>query len=128
MDKYKTVDKFLSGLDEDRKAQVEKLRQYILEAAPSLKENIKWNAPNYVQGNEDRITFNTLNKERVVKLVLHMGATKKEDKKGQPVLPNAPLIEWASDIRGYMSFSNLEEILSNEREIKRTIHDWLALT
>jgi len=127
MNKYKTVDEFFGGLDDNRKSQVETLRQYILDEEPSLTEHIKWNAPSYVKNGEDRITFNTLNKEQVVKLVFHMGATKKENKKGQPILRDAVLIEWASDIRGYMAFSSLNEIISNEKEIKRTVHNWLAL-
>lgn len=128
MDKYKTISEFMGGLDEERQSQVEKLRQYILDEAPSLTEHIKWNAPSYVKDDEDRITFNTMNKEQVVKLVFHMGATRKEDKKGQPILKNTTLVEWASDIRGYMTFNSLEEITLNEKEIKQTIRGWLALT
>ena len=127
MNKFKTVDEFLNGLDEDRRSQVLKLRDYILDVEPSLTEHIKWNAPSYVKNDEDRITFNTMNKESIVKLVFHMGATKKEDKNGQPVLDDARLIEWVSDIRGYMTFTTLDEIIANKNEIKRTVQEWLAL-
>jgi len=128
MHKYKTVDEFLSGLDDNKKLQIGELSQYILEEAPSLTEHIKWNAPSYVKNGDDRITFNTVNKEYVVKHIFHMGAIKKEDKKGQPILKNAPLIEWVSDIRGYMTFNNLDEIIADKKEIKRTIREWLTLT
>ena len=127
MNKFKTVDEFLNGLDEDRRSQVLKLREYILDAEPSLTEHIKWNAPSYVKNDEDRITFNTMNKESIVKLVFHMGATKKEDKNSQPVLDDAHLIEWVSDIRGYMTFTTLDEIIANKKEIKRTVQKWLVL-
>ena len=127
MNKFKTVDEFLNGLDEDRRSQVLKLREYILDVEPSLTEHIKWNAPSYVKNDEDRITFNTMNKESIVKLVFHMGATKAEDKNGQPILKGAHLIEWASDIRGYMTFTILDEIIANKNEIKRTVQEWLAL-
>ena len=128
MDKYTTVDAFIDALDDARQHQVRTLRQYILDADPSLVEHIKWNAASYIKDDEDRITFNTVNKERVVKLVFHMGATRKEDKKGQPVLPDAALIEWVSDIRGYMTFRNLDAVTSNEKEIKRIILEWLLLS
>ena len=127
MDKYKTIDEYLDGLDTARKAQVQKLRQLILDESPALSEHIKWNAPSYVLDGEDRITFNTMNKEQVVKLVFHMGTTRKEDKKAQPILKDALLIEWASDIRGYMTFKSLDEITSNEKEVRRIITEWLAL-
>ncbi len=127
MEKYKTVDEFVDGLDEDRRHQVQTLRGYILESEPSLTEHIKWNAPSYVLDDEDRITFNTMNKEQLVKLVFHMGATRKEDKKGQPILNDSRMVEWASDIRGYMTFKSLGEITSSEKVIKQTVRDWLAL-
>ncbi len=127
MDKYKTIEDYLAGLDDTRRQQVQLLREYIRDAEPLLIENIKWNAPNYMLNDEDRITFNTQNKEQLVKLVFHMGATRKEDKKGEPVLNNASLIVWASDIRGNMTFSGLEEIKSNEKVIKQTVREWLAL-
>jgi len=127
MEKYKTVDEYINGLDGNRRSQVEMLRKYILDEEPSLTEHIKWNAPSYVKDEEDRITFNTMDKEQVVKLIFHMGATRKEDKKGQPLLKDATLVEWVSDIRGYMSFNNLDEIIANEKEIKRIIRAWLAV-
>ena len=127
MKKYKTVDDFLNELDDNRRSQVQTLRGYILEAEPLLTEHIKWNAPSYVKDKEDRITFNTMNKQNVVKLVFHMGVDRKEDKNGQPILHEAMLIEWASNIRGYITFNNLEKIILNEKEIKRTVCDWLAL-
>lgn len=127
MEKYKTVDDYLNGLDSERQLQIEKLRHFILDEAPLLTEHIKWNALSYVKNGEDRITFNTVNKEQVVKLVFHMGATKKEDKNGLPILKDAALIEWASDIRGYMTFKNLQEIISNEKEIRQIVREWLAL-
>lgn len=127
MDKYKTVEEYLDGLDSDRRAQVLKLRQYILEVNPSLEEQIKWNAPSYALGGEDRLTFNTMNKEKVVKLVFHMGATRKENKKGGPILREAPVVKWVSDIRGYASFDAVDEIHANKESIKRTISDWLTV-
>ena len=128
MNKFKTVNEFLNELNEARRSQVLKLREYIFDVEPSLTEHIKWNAPSYVKKDEDRMTFNTMNREGVVKLVFHMGATKTEDKKGQPILKGAHLIEWASDIRGYMTFTTVDEIIANEKEIKRTIQEWLALS
>jgi len=127
MEKYTTVDEFLGDLDVDRQSQVKELREYILGSEPLLTEHIKWNAPSYIKDGEDRITFNTMNKEQAVKLVFHMGATRKEDKKGEPILKNTNMIEWVSDIRGYVTFKDLKGITSNEEEIKRIVRDWLAL-
>lgn len=63
MQKYKTIDEFLSDLDAAKRQQVDILRELILKAEPKLEEHIKWNAPSYVLDGEDRITFNLMNKQ-----------------------------------------------------------------
>lgn len=127
MDKLKTVDDFLSSLDEGKKQQVLKIRECIMEAAPKLEEHIKWNAPSYVQDGEDRITFNLFNKEGLVKLIFHMGASRKENRKVDPTLKDAPLVEWTSDIRGYATFTGMNQIEDNKSAIKDTVSRWLAI-
>lgn len=128
MQKYTTVEDFLSDLDGDKSLQVKTLRDSILAVEPKLEERIKWNAPSYVLDGEDRITFNLMNKQGVVKLVLHMGATRKEDKKGAPVMQeDSGLIEWSSDIRGMITFTSIEDVNSNMISLKRIIKDWLSI-
>ena len=129
MNKYRTVDEFLEDLDDNIKAQVLEIRTYIKEAEPTLSEHIKWNAASYVFAGEDRITFNLINKQGLVKLVFHMGATRKEDKKGKPVLADKfSIIEWASDIRGYITFKDLEDVRRKQESVKELVSDWLALS
>lgn len=48
MKQYKTVPEFLNDLDNDKRLQVEALRNLILEVEPQLEEHIKWNAPSYL--------------------------------------------------------------------------------
>lgn len=128
MQKYKTVEDFLKGLDGNKQQQVDALRDLIIKAEPKLQEHIKWNAPSYVLGGEDRITFNLMNKQEVVKLVLHMGATRKEDKKGAPIMRDeSGLIEWSSDIRGMITFDNIDDINSKAASLRKIIKDWLSI-
>lgn len=128
MQKYKTVDEFLNDLDTDKRQQVDGLRAIILEAEPKLQERIKWNAPSYMLDGEDRVTFNLMNKQQVVKLVFHMGAGRKEDKNGAPVMHDeSGLVEWSSDIRGLITFTSVENIASKSTSLKKIIGDWLAI-
>ena len=128
MQKYKTIEEFLSSLSDEKRQQVDVLRSLILKSEPKLDEHIKWNAPSYVFDGEDRITFNLLNKQAVVKLVLHMGATRKEDKKGTPVMQDeSGLVEWSSDIRGMITFTDIEHINSNLPALKSIISHWLSI-
>lgn len=127
MHKYQTVEEFLDDLDDTKLVQVNMLRGLIKDVAPQLEEHIKWNAPSYIFDGEDRITLNLLNKQEVVKLVFHMGATRKEDKKGIPVMHDeSGLVEWSSDIRGTISFSSIDAINKNTDNLKTIIEKWLA--
>ena len=128
MQKYKTVEDFLKDLDDNKQQQVDALRDLIIKTEPKLQEHIKWNAPSYVLDGEDRITFNLMNKQEVVKLVLHMGATRKEDKKGAPIMRDeSGLIEWSSDIRGMITFDNIDVINSKAASLRKIIKDWLSI-
>ena len=129
MQKYKTVEEFLNDLDSEKRLQVDTLRNLILKTETQLEEHIKWNAPSYVLDGEDRITFNLMNKRGVVKLVFHMGATRKEDKKGAPIMQDeSGLIEWSSDIRGMITFATIEDINSNLIPLTKIVKDWLSLS
>ncbi|HEX6258920.1 MAG TPA: hypothetical protein VFZ48_05570 [Candidatus Saccharimonadales bacterium] len=69
-----------------------------------------------------------MNKQGVVKLVLHMGATSKEDKKGAPVMQDdSGLIEWSSDIRGMITLTSIESINANMTPLRKIIKGWLAI-
>lgn len=128
MQRYKTVEDFLNDLDGEKRSLVDALRDIILKTETRLEEHIKWNAPSYVLDGEDRITFNVMNKQGTVKLVLHMGATRKEDKKGVPVIQDkSGLIEWNSDIRGTITFSTIDDVNSNLITLKNIITVWLSI-
>lgn len=124
--RYESVEAFISDLDEKRKREVTLLREIIAECHADLTEIIKWNAPSYQLGGEDRITFNVNNKEQIVKLVLHMGATRREDKKANPIMVDETgLVVWNSNIRGTMSFSDYDDIVLKRAEIMSIIRRWL---
>jgi len=128
MTPFKTVGDFLDALGPLRREQVSLLRSIIQGAQPGLQEHIKWNSPSYVWEGEDRITFNLQNKEGLVKLVFHRGATRPENKKGAPILVDeSGLIAWQSDIRGLVSFSSVEDIQAKRGVLETLITRWLAI-
>jgi len=129
MKKYKTLEECFADQPEDKLSQINMLRRVILEAEPRLVETLKWNAPNYSQGSEDRITFNLMNKQGLVKLVLHMGATKKENNNGTPILQaDEGIVEWSSDIRGTMTFQDASDVRRKISAVKQVVKGWLALS
>ena len=126
--KFKTVAEFMSNVDEPKKSQVELLRNIIFSVHPNVTEHIKWNAPSYVLEGEDRVTFNLINKENVVKLIIHMGATQKEEKKAKPILSDdTGIVEWNSNIRGTLSFADIEDVKAKAGLVDTVLRDWLTI-
>jgi len=127
MNKYLTVDEFLNDLNEDRRQQVEALRVIIKSVNPELIEHIKWNSPSYVLHGEDRITFNMHYPDQTM-ILLHMGATRKENKKADPIMNDTTgLIKWNSDIRGTLAFGGLDDIANSQADITKILSAWLLL-
>ena len=128
MQQYKSISEFIESLDDEIQPQVEQLRLLIESLNFELTEHIKWNAPSYVLDGVDRITFNVMNKDNRVKLVIHMGVVRKEDKKAQPILQDdGGIVQWSSDIRGYITFMNLEDITSKGPVLKNVLSEWLTI-
>lgn len=128
MKKYKSLEEFYENQSADKLKQILLVRELIFSAEPSLQETLKWNAPNYVHNGEDRITFNIMNMQEIVKIIIHMGASKKEDKSGKPILEDpSGLVVWNSDIRGTISFGDYSDIQTKSGQFKKIIADWIAV-
>ena len=128
MKKYKTTAEFFADQETEKLEQVMAIREVLFNAEPKLIESIKWNAPNYSFHGEDRITFNLMNKESKVKIIIHMGATKKEDKQGEPAITDPDgLVEWNSDIRGMILFNDMEDVKAKRSKFKKLIKSWLLV-
>lgn len=56
-EKLSVVDSYMDTLQHARRSEVETLRRLILDAVPELNERIKWNAPSFGKGDDDRITM-----------------------------------------------------------------------
>lgn len=127
MKTFKTVTEFLADLSLDRRTQVEMICRIIKKTSPLLEEHIKWNAPSYMLDGEDRVTLNTHYPDKIV-VVIHMGATRKEDKKAKPILDDeSGMITWSSDIRGAISFTSSEDIENKRDAFVSILQRWLEI-
>jgi len=125
---HATVDGFLDALDPTQRATVDVLRGIVLGVRPDLHEHLKWNAPSYVHAGQDRMTF-AVRPGGPVRLVLHAGATTREDKGGEPVLAgDTGLLTWHSDIRASMVFHDSAEITARAGEIADVLRRWLEMS
>jgi hypothetical protein len=128
MKKYKNLAEFFADQDTKTEKQINLVRDLIFKAEPSLTETLKWNAPNYVYKGADRITFNLMNKEHKVKVLIHMGTAKKENKAGEPILNDASrIVSWNSDIRGTITFEDETDVKAKSTAFKKVVREWLKL-
>lgn len=127
MKKYKSLDEFFSDQVEPKKSEINELREIIFEAESGLKERLKWNAPSYYLNTDDRITFNLFNEEKV-RIVIHAGAKRKEDKKSPPIFNDeSGLLKWNSDIRATIEFGDIDDIHKKKKAIIKIIRKWLEI-
>jgi uncharacterized protein YdhG (YjbR/CyaY superfamily) len=124
----KTHQEFITNFDDERKPLLEALLKAIREACPTLTETIKWNAPSLCYNGKDRMTMMLHKKDRV-SLILHTGAKPKEDKKAPHLYTDdTELLEWNSNIRATISFSDLAEFSSKRNLFKKAVKRWVEET
>lgn len=68
-----TVDAHLARSEHPRKAAISEVRAIILGADPGITEQIKWNAPSFCYGGDDRVTMR-LQPRDCLHLVFHRGS------------------------------------------------------
>lgn len=125
-EKLTAVDTYLEALEHRHKAAIETLRQLILDAVPGLDERIKWNAPSFGKGEDDRITMRLHPGDRL-QLILHRGAKAGADDLFRFEDPDK-LITWAAPDRGVISFSDADDLTAKSGALPEILRRWVACT
>ena len=125
-EKLSAVDAYLDGLQHARKSEVAALRLVILSAVPDLVERIKWNAPSFGLGDDDRITMRLHPGDRV-QLILHRGAKAGADDFFRFEDPDK-LIAWAAPDRGVVTFKDADDLVSKSAPLSEILRRWVACT
>lgn len=120
------VDHYLDGLQHARKPEIEQLRALILAAFPDIVERIKWNAPSYGPGEDDRITMRLHPGDRL-QLILHRGAKAGADDLFRFEDPDR-LIAWAAPDRGVVTFSDADDLAAKAGPLADMLKRWVACT
>lgn len=125
-EKLSEVDAYLDGLQHARKAEIESLRRAILDAVPGLEERIKWNAPSFGLGEDDRITMRIHPGDRL-QLILHRGAKAGADDFFRFEDP-AKLLSWAAPDRGVVTFKDAGDLAIKLAALPEVLRRWVACT
>lgn len=125
-DKLSAVDTYMDALDHRHKAAVEAMRRLILAAVPGLEERIKWNAPSFGRGEDDRITMRLHPGDRL-QLILHRGAKAAADDLFRFEDPDG-LISWAAPDRGVITFKDADDLAARSAALPEILRRWVACT
>lgn len=119
-----SVDQYLQALSQPQRDMAAELVSIIRKIKPRLEEGIKWNAPSFRHGGDDRLTLNLSAKDKV-RLILHCGV-KAGPKRGSRLIDtDSDLLEWASNDRAIVTFTSEDEVRDAKRELTAIIKSWL---
>lgn len=118
------VTTFLDKLNHPFRSEIEELRQIILNSNSDIIENIKWNGPNYIFNNEDRITIK-INPPKIIQIIFHCGAKVKEQPQNKLIDNDFGLLQWKENNRAVASFKSMNDIEINKEQIQSIVKQWL---
>ncbi len=116
---------FMRTVKHPLKTAMVALRELILNANKDITEHVKWSAPSFCFGGDDRITFN-LHKNDCVMLIFHRGAKGKEVKGKAPIFNDTTgLLEWLSNERAVIKIYSLDEVNEKKAKLIKVVKQWI---
>lgn len=123
------VNDFLDELNHSMRKEIELLRIYILSVDNNLKENIKWNGPNYCFDNQDRITMRIQPPTtKNIQIIFHCGAKKQAQPIDKLIKENSKILIWKENDRAIATFKNITDIENAETNLKEIVNKWIIAT
>ncbi len=114
MNKNPKVDAYMAKLINPLKAEMEAVREIILNANPNISEDIKWAAPSFFY-KENMCTFNP-RATKTITLIFHKGSLI-EDKTG--------ILQGEAKEARTVKFKNLAEVKVNKANLEKVIKGWI---
>ena len=121
-----TVETYLRSLDGPARELVDAVRDIIRQSHPDLTEHIKWNAPSFCHGAEDRITMG-LERKGGVRMVLHCGA-KAKDSAGFAFADPDGLARWPASDRGVILIEDPAAAEARREKLSDLFRRWIDAT
>jgi hypothetical protein len=123
-DTTEAVDAFMKVLKHPAKKAVETLRAVILEAHPSIRDGVKWNAPSF-RTTEYFATTN-LRAKQGVGLILHLGAkVRSVDVKREAINDPQNLLVWLAKDRAMINFNDAKDLAAKTAALQALLRKWI---
>ena len=114
-------------LEHPRKSEIEELRAAILASDSGITEQIKWNAPSFCYGGDDRVTFRLQPGDRV-DLIFHRGAKVRADADKFEFEDPTGRLQWASSDRGVVAVADGRDLKAKRDDIVKLVNLWMEST
>jgi hypothetical protein len=121
------VSNFLDELKHPLRAEIEMVRNIILNSNSALAENIKWNAPNYVFNGNDCVTLK-INPPKNILVILHRGAKVQAMPTQKLIDYNCKVLSWKTNDRAIITLNNKQDIITYQNDIVTIVNLWLEAT
>jgi hypothetical protein len=118
------VEQYLAELEHPLKEGVLRLRAAILASDPAITEHVKWNAPSFRYGGEDRVTFRLQPRGRL-QLIFHRGAKVRADTAGFVFDDPSGLMTWPAPDRAVIDFPDLAAVSAREAQVVALVGRWM---
>jgi hypothetical protein len=119
------VETWLAGQTANVREGVERLRALVRSVEAPWEETIKWNAPSFAIGGEDRVTLG-VERKGGWRVVLHRGAAVRDD--GFSFDDPDGLATWPTPDRGVVVVRDLAVLSAMEPALTDLIRRWVAAT
>ena len=118
------VESWLSGLGLQNRQGIERLRALVQSAAPELTETIKWNAPSFADGDQDRVTLG-VERKGGWRVVLHRGVAT-QDAAGFVFDDPRKTAKWPAKDRGVVTVADLPALEAQAADLEDLVRRWVA--
>lgn len=119
-----TVQSFIDASDHPLKDGIVALRTLLLQADPSISEEIKWNAPSF-RTSEHFATMH-LRAEDSLQLILHLGAKSGRAVPSGVIADPEGLLEWLGPDRASVRFSGRDDLAGKREALVAIVRQWIG--
>jgi hypothetical protein len=119
------VTRYLDALSHPLKDGIVTLRGAILASDDAITEQIKWKAPSFCHGGDDRVTFR-LKPEPVFQLVFHRGAKVRDD--AFAFEDGSGLLQWAARDRATLTLADADDARAKLPAVVDLVGRWMRAT
>lgn len=118
------VEQYLTDLQHPLKEGILQLRAAILASDLAITEHVKWNAPSFCYGGQDRVTFRLQPRGRL-QLIFHRGAKVRADTADFVFEDPSGLMTWLAPDRAVIDFPDLGVVTTHQAQVIALVDRWV---